>query len=63
MSGNEVIASVLRLVARLEHDRQDTLNSLSNEKERAQQLEEKLDSESERRLDLLAELVQAGEFL
>lgn len=56
-----MIGGVLSLVARLEHDRQDTLISLSKEKVRAEQLEEKLDKECENRLIILPKLVQAGE--
>ena len=49
------------LVAKLESDRQQTLLALTNEIEKARQLKEVLDKEKENRLQLLPELVQAGE--
>ena len=57
---DDVILSTIGLIARLEHDRQSTIESLHKEKVRVQQLGEALDRESERRLDLLEVAVQKG---
>lgn len=56
----EVISCTVSLIARLEHDRQDTIEHLGHEKVRVQQLGEALDRECERRLDLLEVAVQKG---
>lgn len=61
LDGREVITSALYLVARLEHDRQETLKLLAEEKLKVKRLRGKLDQEHERRLDMLPKLVQAGE--
>lgn len=58
--GEAVINSAIQLVARLERDRQDTLNSLAREKVIVQSLSESMDKECERRLDVLPAVVQAG---
>ena len=57
---DEVIASTVGLIGRLEHDRQETIENLCHEKGRVQQLGEALDRESEKRQDLLEIAVQKG---
>ena len=59
----EIISTTLRLIARLELDRQDTIESLCQERVRVQQLGDALDEECRRRLDLLEVAVQKGKFL
>lgn len=61
-NGTAILSSVLNIVARLEHDRQETQASLEQQQMRAKDLKDGLDREDERRLDLLLESVQAGEF-
>ena len=58
--GEEVISTILSLIARLELDRQDTIESLCQERVRVQQLGVAYDKECERRLDLLEVAVQKG---
>lgn len=60
LADDEAINSAIKLVARLEQDRQETLDNLSKETVRVQTLSETLDRESERRLNLLPTVVQAG---
>lgn len=57
---DDVISSTVSLIARLEHDRQETIESLLKERVRVQQLGEALDKESERRLEVLEVAVQKG---
>jgi hypothetical protein len=56
---NGVIKGVLDLVLRMETDRQETLNKLSEEKEKVHYLSQKLDVESKRRLCSLESAVQS----
>ena len=60
VDGGEVINGALKLAARLEQDRQETLESLTQEKIRVESLGKNLDKECERRLNLLPSVVQAG---
>lgn len=61
MDPYSIVTGLIELVTRLESDRQETLQFILLEKERFKQLNDKLDKEKERRLELLPELVQAGE--
>ena len=63
LDDDEVINSAIKLVARLEQDRQETLDNLSKEKVKVQTLSKTLDRESERRLNLLPTVVQAGTWM
>ena len=58
--GEEVISATLSLIARLELDRQDTIESLCQERVRVQHLGQAYDKECEKRLDLLEVAVQRG---
>lgn len=60
-NGSAVLSSVLNIVARLEHDRQETQASLDLQEVTAKDLKDDLERQDERRLDLLLESVQAGE--
>lgn len=57
---DEVISSTVNLIGRLEHDRQETIESLCQEKVRVHQLGEALDRENARRLGVLEVAVQRG---
>ena len=50
----------MSLIARLEHDRQETIERLYHEKVRVQQLGEAVDRECEKRQGLLEMAVQKG---
>ncbi|XP_064383230.1 coiled-coil domain-containing protein 178-like isoform X2 [Halichondria panicea] len=56
---NEVVGGAVILVARLEQDRQETLSSMTKERERVFCLSKGLDKECARRLNLLPSVVQA----
>ena len=58
--GEDVISTTLSLIARLELDRQDTIESLCQERVRVQQLGAAYDKKCERRLELLEVAVQRG---
>jgi len=55
-----MVSGMMNLLARLEKDRQDTLQAIAAEREKAKMLQEKLDREGEKRLAILPDLVQAG---
>lgn len=59
--GSAVLSSVLNIVARLEHDRQETQSSLEQQEVTSRDLKDDLEKQDERRVDLLLESVQAGE--
>ena len=50
----------MNLLARLEHDRQDTTNSLREQEERTKILTDDLEKKDEERLNVIMEMVQAG---
>lgn len=60
MDGQDAINRAIKLVNRLELDRQETLTRLQQEKEKVCVLRETLENECERRLNLLPSVVQAG---
>ena len=60
LEADDIINGAIRLVARLEEDRQETLVRLDNEKLRVHQLGENLDKECEKRLRLLPSVIQKG---
>jgi len=62
-NGSAILSSVLNIVARLEHDRQACKASLEQQLIKTSDLKKDLKREDERRLDLLLESVQAGEFV
>ena len=51
---------MLNLVARLEHNRQEAQNSLSEQERKTRALAEELEKKDEERLTVIMELVQAG---
>ena len=55
-----MVSGMMNLLARLEKDRQDVLQAIEAEREKAKMLQQKLDREGERRLAILPELVQEG---
>ena len=56
-----VVAAAIELVGRLEGDWEEAMQGFGEERERVRQLQGALDTEAERRLDLLPRVVQAGE--
>lgn len=58
--GTAVLSSVLNIVARLEHDRQDTQVCLDQQQVKSHDLNSDLEREDEQRQDMLLEFVQAG---
>ena len=62
-NGAAVLSSVLNVLARLEHSRQEAQTSLEQQVVKSKDLKDDLERQDERRLDLLLECVQAGEWL
>ena len=60
MNANAIISSILNLLGRLELDRQDTQNTLTQQEVLSQDLREDLGRENERKQELLLQSVQGG---
>ena len=62
-NGSAILSSVLNIVARLEHDRQEAQTALELQQAKCQDLKDDLQREDERRHDLLLECIQEGVFV